>query len=121
MIDLGPREPPLDLVFSRGSFAIVNLVPETLAQIDAPAVAARALVRHHPLDGLAVHRDRGHASTPLVLVGTWSVVCKAIPLSWKVYVSYTVSSIYTQCNLLCAKAKKSWELVSLDHPQAPVP
>ena len=74
MEDLRTGEPPFNLEFPGGRFAVEDLVPKTFAEIDAVTGAARALVRHHALDLFAVDGDRGHATTVFVLVGSWCIV-----------------------------------------------
>lgn len=68
--DLWTGEPPFDLEFPGGRFAVEDLIPKAFAEIDAVTGASRALVRQHALDLLAVNGDGGHATTVLVLV--WS-------------------------------------------------
>ena len=80
MIELRSSEPPFNVVLS-GRCLVVDLVPETFAEINAPASASRTLIGHLCVESLAANRDLRSAATPPVLMGARHVICEAIPLT----------------------------------------
>ena len=100
---------------------IGDFIPQANAQVDTPARATGALIGHHATEFFALVGNGSHTTTPFVFViSSRRIISKAIPLIC-VYVVRAGRAIGFTHDIPFDRAKKSCELVSLAHPQAPRP